>query len=162
MFTDKVSKPEELTRYRYIAVLVTIIVIIVLIQGKSVFTVNIPKIKLKGLLVYLGVIVALFIMYNKYYNNQNEATQKDLNNAWSFFHACFYFGLAYFVPNNWPLVVIFMVGWELFEDHMGYNVGRKEFIETDGKKMFDMICNSSGYLLGSIAFRERWANKSRF
>ena len=159
MFFDTISKPGEPTRYRYVVVLITILVLLVIFQGPGVLSINIPVIKWKGLLLYLTVIVILFIWYDNYGKKQTKSIQEDLDKAWSFFHACFYFGLAYFIPNNWPLLMTFMVCWELFEDHMGFTVGQTYFIETDGKKIQDILCNCTGYFLGSLAFNQRWQKR---
>jgi hypothetical protein len=114
------SKPGELERYRYVAILTIIVVV-----------------------------------FDTYYSKKDAKTQKKMDGTWDLFHFCFYFGLAYFVPNNWPLILALHVCWELFEDFLGYGCGMPTFIETDGKKVIDMFANSAGYLLGNAVFNSR-------
>jgi hypothetical protein len=114
--------------------------------------------------VYVAIVVVAFALLMKWHANRISKiqTNKNLNlkdktskilrldNVWSLAHFSFYVGLGILMPNNWTLILTLQVCWELFEDFLGYRLGKKQYIETDGKKMFDIICNSSGYLIGNI------------
>jgi len=118
-----------------------------ILDKKSKLT-SFENINIKGLIVYFIIVGVIFVVCM----NRQTTKQKLSDNIWDIGHFLFYFGLAYFIPNNYLLVSTFMVAWELFEDFMGFNVGKKAWIETDGKKMTDMIANSGGYYLGNLFF----------
>ncbi len=80
---------------------------------------------------------------------QKQAIRR-LDHVWTVCHFLFYFGLGLLMPKNWGLILVLQVTWELFEDFMGYTLKRKQYIETDGKKISDIIVNSTGYWLGSL------------
>jgi len=147
MFTNKTSGQGDPLRYRYIVLLICIIVLILILDRRTKLL-SLQDINVKGLIVYLIVVVIIFAVCM-----MRQTTKYKLSdNLWDVGHFLFYFGLAYFAPNNYLLVSILMVIWELFEDFMGFNVGKKAWIETDGKKMMDMIANSGGYYLGNLFF----------
>ena len=147
MFDTKISQQGELLRYRYVFVLICLIVLILVLDQKSKLG-NLQDINVRGLIAYLVIVVVIFSVFMM----RQTTKQKLSDNSWDIGHFLFYFGLAYFVPNNFLLVAILMVAWELFEDFMGFNAGKKAWIETDGKKMTDMIANTSGYYLGNLFF----------
>jgi len=152
LFTEKISEPGEPKRYRYFLILIIVIIVLVLIEGKHVLDFKPGKINVKGLIIYIVVIIVLFELIMKWYNQLDEDKQNKATSLWSVLHFCFYFGLAYFIPNNWVVLIPFMVSWELFEDFMGYRMEKRSYIETDGKKMFDIVCNSTGYWIGTKFF----------
>lgn len=154
MFTEKISEPGDPPRYRYFLVLIIVIIVLVLIEGKHLLDFRPEQINVKGLIIYIVVVIALFAAIMKWYNQLSEEKQDGAENLWSFLHFCFYFGLAYFIPNNWIILIPFMVSWELFEDFMGFRMGKKTYIEKDGKKMFDIVCNSAGYWIGTKVFAQ--------
>lgn len=154
-WTSTKSKPGVLARYQYIIVLITILVIVMIVEKRNILTVNLKGINWKGLISYFAVIVIGYFAFTALYKRVDDVYKPNLDNLWDFFHFTFYFGLGYFFPNNWLIVAIFMVCWELIEDYVGYNLGKTFYIETNGKKMFDMVCNSLGYWLGSSFFVNR-------
>lgn len=147
MFTTKISGQGEPLRYRYIILLICIIVLILILDKRSKLL-SLQDINVKGLIVYLIIVVVIFTACMM----RQTTKQKLSDNIWDVGHFLFYFGLAYFVPNNYLLVSILMVVWELFEDFMGFSSGKKAWIETDGKKMTDMFANTGGYFLGNLFF----------
>lgn len=175
MFTDTISKPDEVSRYRYLAILIIVIIVIALINGGPAgFKINHKQIHLRLLMVYVAVIIGLLLLMMKWHVNTVEKIQSDeslsdeektkeirrLDHFWTLAHFLFYFGLGIVMPNNWGLIIVLQVTWELFEDFMGYKLKQKQFIETDGKKISDIIVNSSGYFVGQIT-ASRLMNVSR-
>lgn len=162
MFTNKTSTPDEISRYRFILIFIIVIIIVAIINRD--FRINYQQIKWKSLMVYTAIIVGLFILLMKWHAGaianieaQEDLTEEEkqvqirkLDNVWSLSHFTFYVGLGILMPNNWTLILTLQICWELFEDFLGYRLGKKQYIETDGKKMFDIVCNSSGYLIGNI------------
>ena len=77
MFFDTISKPGEPTRYRYVVVLITILVLLVIFQGPGVLSINIPSDQVEGITPsLLTVIVILFIWYDDYGKNRPRAFKK--------------------------------------------------------------------------------------
>lgn len=141
----KTSRRDEATRYRFLIVLIVIMVIVFYLDKEN-RKLHLDQIKVKGLVAYIVVIVVLFTIFMK--NSKNIK-----NTQWLLLHFSFYFGLGYFCPNNWPAIFALMALWELFEDEMGYGQNKPDYIETDRKKMLDMGANSLGYFLGNAFFR---------
>lgn len=149
----EVSVPGQTKRYRYLVVLVIVIILLFMLHGRRVFKFNLNQIKWKGLIIYIVISLILLMIFNAYCEKKTVIEQEDLDKNWSFLHACFYFGLAYFIPNNWPIILTLMVLWEVIEDFIGFRLRKKSFVEVDKKKMQDIACNSLGYYLGNLAFR---------
>jgi hypothetical protein len=147
MFDTTISKQNELRRYQYVVVLICIIVLILILDKKTKLT-SLEDINVKGLIAYFIVVAVVFSVCMM----RQTTKQKLSDNTWDIGHFLFYFGLAYFIPNNYLLVSTLMVAWELFEDFMSYNVGKKAWLETNGKKMTDMMANTGGYYLGNLFF----------
>lgn len=154
MFTDKTSEPGESRRYRFFLILIIVIIVLILIEGGEAFRFKPERINTVGLVAYIVVVLVLFQLIMKWYNKLSKEKQDGLENFWSFLHFCFYFGLAYFIPDNWIVIIPLMVTWEFYEDFMGFEYDKETFIEDDGKKMFDIVCNSAGYWIGSKFFSE--------
>ena len=165
MFTNTTSKPNDPLRYRFILVFIIIVILIAIISGKSeVFKVHPQQIKVKALVIYLAVIIIGFGLLMKWQARRIVEIQSDksltaaeqqrailkLDNVWSVSHVLFYVGLGIVMPNNWTIILVFQVVWELFEDFLGYRMGLTQYIETDGKKISDIICNNAGYFLGNV------------
>lgn len=157
VFTERTSKPTDLARYRYIVILIVIIIIIYLLKGKSKWLLNLNQINVKGLITYLIVVAIIYTALMKYYTSatsSNSSNKKKLDMLWSIAHGFFYIGLGYFMPNNWGIIAVFQVCWELFEDFQGYGLHKTSYVETDGKKIMDIICNNTGYYLGNLLRRQ--------
>lgn len=165
MFTHTISKPNEVSRYRYLAILIIVIIVIAAMNGgPSCFKVRRHHIRLQLLIIYTAIIIGLLLLMMKWHvkaiekiENDHELSEEEkkqavrrLDHWWTVAHFLFYFGLGIVMPNNWGLVIVLQVSWELFEDFMGYKLKRKQYIETDGKKMSDIIVNSSGYFFGQV------------
>ena len=181
MFTHTISKPNEVSRYRYLAILIVVIIVISLISGgPKCFKVRRHHIRLRLLIIYTAIIIGLLLLMMKWHVSAVEKIEADvdlsdeekqqavrrLDHVWSVAHFLFYFGLGIVMPKNWGLIIILQVSWELFEDFMGYKLKKKQYIETDGKKIFDILCNSTGYLLGSSLraegrIRGPWLRRTR-
>ena len=164
MFTRTISEPNEVSRYRYLGILIIVIIVIAVMNGgPNCFKVSRREIRLINLIIYVAVIIGLFVLMMKWHvaavekiDNDSELSdeqQKEavyrLNHAWSVAHFCFYLGLGIVMPKNWGLIILLQVSWELFEDFMGYKLKKSQYIETDGKKISDIIVNSLGYAIGS-------------
>ena len=137
-----VTCPSKLKRYRFVVVLL-IIVLTLYIVKPTILRPHLSDIRFGSLIIYLVLILVGF----------RWLMNKDLSdNQWSMLHFGFYLGLAYSVPNNWFMILIIQVLWEGFEDYQGFDNAKPIYVETDRKKMIDMIANSSGYLIGNWAF----------
>lgn len=163
MFTHTISKPDEVTRYRYLAILIVVIIVIALMHGgPNCFKVRRHHIRLRLLIIYTTIIIGLLLLMMKWHVSAVEKIEADadlsdeekqqvvrrLDHVWTVCHFLFYFGLGIVMPKNWGLIIVLQVVWELFEDFIGYKLKRKHYIETDGKKISDIIVNSAGYLIG--------------
>ena len=149
-----ITLPDNILRYRYIAIVILIVIIVIIINQYSLHSkrgniiLNLDQINVRGLIVYLIFVVALFNIFMSFQNTKNRLTDA----KWDILHFIFYFFLAYFVPNNWGIILVLEVVWEVFEDIMGFGLKKLDYIETDKKKIIDIIANSTGYLLGNIFF----------
>jgi len=141
----QISLPTDWHRYKFVIELL-IILLVLYILNPHTLTPHLRAIKWKGLLVYVVVIIALFAVFMKF----------DIpDNGWDVLHFSFYLGLAYFVPKNWVIISILMVSWELYEDHQGFDNDKPKYIETNKKKMVDMVANSLGYYIGNVIFNRQ-------
>ncbi len=143
IFYNAKSHPSNPMRYRFIVVLIIIMIVIYLSDSRAL-DLHIEQINFAGLVCYLILVIAIFKLAMSIEKEDNKLT----SNKWDLLHFSFYFFLAYFIPNNWPLIFCLEIGWELYEDFQGYNLGKPEYIETDQKKMVDVCANSLGYYLG--------------
>jgi hypothetical protein len=133
MFTNDTSTPNEISRYRFVLILI----IVIIVAGFA-------------LLMRWQTTAIAKIQANVELTTEEKMIEiRRLDNVWSLAHFGFYVGLGILMPNNWTLILTLQITWELFEDFPGYRLGKKQYIETDGKKMFDIVCNSTGYLLGN-------------
>ena len=150
----EISVPPKTLRFGYVGLVILIVITVIIINqyyvraGKSNILFNLDQIKFKGLIIYLVVIIILFCICMSLQNSTSRLS----NWTWDLLHFTFYFFLAYFIPNNWLIVLTLSVCWELFEDTMGFVYKRYGFIETDRKKLVDILSNCTGYMLGSIVF----------
>ena len=147
----QVSDPATYDRYKFAVILIIILVIIYVMNPENLRP-QLDRINVKGLIAYLIIIAILFAVCMKI---------KMSDNWWDVAHFLFYFGLAKFVPHNWVIVATVMVAWEIFEDFRGFNQDKPEYIETDRKKMVDMLANSSGYYLGNILWHRDYHSFSK-
>ena len=168
MIPRRTSKPTELLRYRYLVILIVVMIIISLTNGGVAgFKVNGHHIRFRLLIIYTVVIIGLLLLMMEWHvrtiekiesnsqltdDEKREAIHR-LNHVWSVAHFLFYLGLGILMPKNWGLILILQVAWELFEDFLGYNLKKTQYIETDGKKMSDIVVNSLGYFIGSQIVR---------
>jgi len=144
---NAVSHPSNPLRYRYFVVLV-IIIIVVLLTDKRARHLHLEQIDFKGLVAYLILVIILFCVAMRFEGRDHGLS----SNQWDLLHFTFYFFLAFFMPDNWPIVFTLQVAWELFEDYMGYDRCDPRYIETDQKKMFDILANNAGYFVGNKLF----------
>lgn len=146
--------PMSILRYKYVAVLTIIVILVILWNtyqtrntGKNVLF-NPEDIDFPGLILYLVVVIIIFCILMKFQGTENGIS----DNMWDGLHFLFYFFLAFFIPNNWIFIITLQVAWELFEDFMWYRYGKLSFIESDSKKVVDILANSTGYFLGNLVF----------
>ena len=149
-----ITPPQNIFRYKYIGVIILIVIVIILVNqnriklGRKNNILNLDQIKVKGLIAYLILVIILFSVLMSFQKTKNRLT--DLH--WDILHFIFYFFLAYFVPNNWGIILVLEVVWEMFEDTMGFVLKKYDYVETDRKKIIDILANSTGYLLGNAFF----------
>jgi hypothetical protein len=150
----EISSPSNCFRYGYIGLVILIVIVVIVINryytvaGKGNILFNLNQINVKGLIIYIIVVIILFCICMSFQSSNNRLA----NTTWDILHFLFYFFLAYFIPNNWLIILVLGACWELFEDTMGFVYKRYGFVETDRKKLVDILSNCSGYLLGSIFF----------
>lgn len=147
IFYNAKSHPSDPMRYRFVVVLI-IIMIVIYLSDKRALDLHVEQINFVGLVLYLILVISIFKLAMSIEKGSNKLTA----NKWDVMHWTFYFFLAYFVPNNWPFIFALQIGWELYEDFQGYNLGKTEYIETDQKKMVDVTANSLGYYIGNKLF----------
>jgi len=149
-----ITPPQHILRYRYVGIVILIVIVVILVNqyriklGRSNIILNLDQINLIGLIAYLIFVIALFYILMSFQNTKNRLS----DNWWDTLHFCFYFFLAYFIPNNWGIILVLEVVWEMFEDTMGFVFKKCNYIETDQKKVKDILANSTGYLLGNLFF----------
>ena len=144
----QIHYPDDPRRYKYVVELLIIILVIYLLKPKALRP-HLDRIKWKGLLIYIVVVIVLFNVLMKIGLT---------NNQWDIAHFCAYFGISYFVPDCIAVIAVLEVCWELFEDYQGFDKKKPVYVETDVKKMVDIVANTSGYFIGNLIFNHRNMN----
>jgi hypothetical protein len=75
-------------------------------------------------------------------------------NYYSIIHLVIYFTLAFIFPNEWILIVILSIIWEILEYGVQIFIGLDLVTETTANHFVDILFNLSGYLIGMFAYNK--------
>lgn len=141
----EITRPGHLKRYQFIIEMLIILLVVYIVRPKALGP-NLKGIKWVWLIVAIVLAVILFQWLMK----------KNLtDNQWDIMHFSTYVVLGLLVPNNYLLVGTFMICWEFYEDHQGFDNKNIQYIEFNRKKMTDIAANTLGYTLGNV-IRRNW------